>query len=329
MASNPQRYALGAIAILLSVLSGPAAQAQADLMQNDDAAAGMPHIQPGGSALPAETLGADDLIELAVPHCAELSRTFRVGSDGTLSLPLFSSKVTAAGLKPDELATQIQTLLMKQHLLVDPLVSVAVLEYRSRPVVVMGAVAHPLTFQATGRTTLLDALARAGGVGTLAGGNLILTDRNNGVDRVQVIPLAELMNANDSKYNAILHGGEEIRVPEASKVFVTGNVRHPGMYPMQGDSETTVLKAIALSQGLDSFSAHTAFIYRRRATGTDRQELSVPLNRIMARKADDVLLKPDDILYIPDATGRRLTTRVISQITGFGQSAGTAVLTYH
>ncbi|NYF79920.1 polysaccharide biosynthesis/export family protein [Granulicella arctica] len=281
--------------------------------------------------LPAEALGADDLVELTVPYCAELSRTFRVGSDGRLALPLLSRKLQVAGMKPDELAAALQLELEQEHILINPTVSVSVLEYRSRPVSVMGAVVHPLTFQATGRTTLLDALARAGGMSTVAGGDIILTEHAVDArtpDHVQVIPARGLLDESDPKYNIVLHGGEEIRVPEASKIFVTGNVHHPGMYPMQGDSDTTVMKAIALSQGLDSFSAHTAYIYRRHNATADRDELVVPLNRIMSRKSPDMALKPDDILYIPDATGRRMTSRVISQITGFGQTAGSGLLIY-
>jgi polysaccharide export outer membrane protein len=284
-----------------------------------------------GEVQPAEALGADDLLEITVPYCAELTRTFRVGSDGRLALPLLSRKLQVTGMKPDELASALEKELEHDHILTSPTVSVSVLEYRSRPVSVMGAVVHPLTFQATGRTTLLDALARAGGMSNVAGGNIILTEYAagpNGANKVNVIPAHGLLDEADPKYNIVLHGGEEIRVPEASKIFVTGNVRHPGMYPMQGDSDTTVMKAIALSQGLDSFSAHVAYIYRRRNASQDRDELSVPLSKIMSRKATDVALKPDDILYVPDAAGRRLTSHVISQIAGFGQAAGSGMLIY-
>ncbi len=279
--------------------------------------------------LPAEALGPDDLIELTVPYCVELNRTFRVSSDGRLSLPLLSRKLVVAGMKPDELAEALQKELEREHILVDATVSVSVLEYRSRPVSVVGAVMHPLTFQATGRTTLLDALAKAGGVSPVAGGNIVLAEHVAGApDRIRVIPVRGLLDDADPKFNVELHGGEEVRVPEASKIFVTGNVRHPGMYSMQGDADTTVMKAIALSQGLESFSSHTAYIYRRRAAGTDRDELVVPLSSIMSRKTTDIALKADDILYVPDAGGRRMTSRILSQLAGFGQTAGTGLLIY-
>jgi polysaccharide export outer membrane protein len=282
-------------------------------------------------SLPSETLGPDDLVVLSIPYCTELSHAFRVGTDGTLTLPLMSKKMQASGLTPDQLADEIKAEVKREQILNDPTVSVSVQEYRSRPVSVVGAVIHPVTFQATGRTTLLDAIARAGGLSPSAGGTIVLTQHagnSGGLEKVQRIAVSDLLSGSDTKYNVILHGADEIRVPEASKIFVTGNVHRPGMYAMPADLDTTVLKAIALSEGLTSFSAKVAYIYRREPGQTNRVEVAVPLKSIMARKSSDVFLKPDDILYIPDAAGRRLTGQVLTQIMGFGSAAGTGLLIY-
>ena len=71
-----------------------------------------------------------------------------------------------------------------------------------------------------------------------------------------------------------LYGGEEIRVPEAGKVFVVGNVKKPGAYPVQDVSDTTVLKMLALAEGLMPFAAKQAFIYRREAGTVSKNEIS-------------------------------------------------------
>ncbi|HEY0758379.1 MAG TPA: polysaccharide biosynthesis/export family protein [Acidisarcina sp.] len=285
------------------------------------------------AALPAESLGPDDLLEIMVSYCPELSRTFRVSSDGTLALPLLHQRLTVAGLTPSEVATALGGALEQEGVLADPTVNISVLEYRSRPVSVVGAVVHPLTFQATGHTTLLDALTKADGLSPNAGGNIIITSKtpsSSGPAQnvVRIVAAKELIGGSDPKLNLQLNGGEEIRVPEAGKIFVAGNVRRPGMYPMQGDTDTTVVKAIALSEGLDSYSASTVFIYRRRSAGADRDELKVPLKLIMAHKAPDVALMADDILYVPTSDGKRITSRVLNQLAGFGQTAGTGMLIY-
>jgi polysaccharide export outer membrane protein len=100
------------------------------------------------------------------------------------------------------------------------------------------------------------------------------------------------------------------------------------MYPMQGDSDTTVVKAIALSEGLDAYGASNAFIYRLHGPGGQRTELKVPLNLILSHKAPDIALSADDILYIPGSDGKRLTSKILNGLAGFGQAAGAGLLIY-
>jgi protein involved in polysaccharide export with SLBB domain len=93
--------------------------------------------------LPSQTLGADDLLQIMVPYCPELSRSFRISSDGTLALPLLKQSIDAAGLLPAQLEKKIGAELVAEQVLTDATVSVSVLEYRSKPVSVVGAVNHP------------------------------------------------------------------------------------------------------------------------------------------------------------------------------------------
>jgi polysaccharide export outer membrane protein len=150
----------------------------------------------------------------------------------------------------------------------------------------------------------------------------------HGEKSVQVIRVQDLIGGIVPQANPKLHGGEEIRVPEASKIFIVGNVKRPGMYTMQGNEDTTVVKAIALCEGLDAFGANNAFIYRLRSTGGPRQELPVPLNRILTHRASDVTLMADDILFIPGSDGKRLTSKILNGLAGFGQTAAAGVLIY-
>lgn len=295
----------------------------------------LPSVPVSGSmVLPSEVLGPDDLIEILVPYCTELSRTFRIGSDGTLTLPLLMSPIQAAGLLPPQLANKIEYALKHEQVMTDPIVNVSAIEYRSRPVNVIGAVNRPLTFQATGETTLLDAITRAGGFSTTVGSNVLVTTKHLNAkgqmqSTVQVIPVKNLTASADPGYNIELRGGEEIRVPEAAKIFVAGNVNRPGAYAMQGDADTTIVKALALSAGLAPYASNDAYIYRLRAGGGGRVELKIPLSRIMKRKAPDPALKADDILYIPDNNGKRMTSRVLNQIAGVGATTAAGVAIYH
>jgi polysaccharide export outer membrane protein len=242
--------------------------------------------------LPVEKLGADDLLGISVYDSPELSRTVRVDADGNIRLPMMRQRIPAAGLFPYELEKSITSALISENILVNPVVTVSVVEYRSRPITVAGAVKSPLTFQATGNVTLLDAISRAGGVAENAGSSILVTrpaqnSFGSSAPLTQRILVRSLLDGEDPSLNIKLDGGEQIRVPEAGRVFVAGNVKKPGVYPITDGPESSVLKAIALSQGLDSFSAHTAYIYRSEAGMHGKNEISIDLKGILNRKVPD------------------------------------------
>lgn len=274
--------------------------------------------------LPPQRLGVDDLVAVSVYDAPELTRTARVEADGTVHLPLLKSGVAAAGIYPGQLETSIAQALKTEEILVDPVVKVTVVEYHSRPIAVMGAVKKPLTFQAVGMVTLLDALAHAEGLTNDAGTEILLT-RGDSVERIAV---KRLMKDADPAVNIVLHGGEEIRVPEAGKIFVVGNVRKPGAFPVRDAADNSVLKLVALSEGLLPYAAKLAYVYRRDGSG-GKKEMPIELEKIMQRKAPDVPLEVDDLLYIPDNKNRRTTMTVIDRITSFGASTASGVLIWH
>ena len=75
-------------------------------------------------------------------------------------------------------------------------------------------------------------------------------------------------------------------------------------------------------QPVDQPATDLAYIYRREGSENGRNEIEIPLARIMARKAPDVPLLPNDVLYVPDNKGRRMTMTMVDRLVTFG--AGTA-----
>jgi polysaccharide export outer membrane protein len=287
----------------------------------------------GHENLPAQRLGVDDLVAVSVYDAQELTRSVRVEQDGAIWLPLLKEGIKAAGLFPRDLETSIAEALRAGQILVDPIVKVTVVEYHSRPISVMGAVKKPLTFQAVGAVTLLDALAKAEGLSADAGTEVIVSrpqpsPDGRGEERASLlerVSLNRLLRDADPAVNTALHGGEEIRVPEAGKIFVVGNVRKPGAFPVRDAADHSVLKLVALSEGLMPYAANEAYIYRRTESG-GKQEIAIPLARIMGRKEPDVPLQVDDVLYIPDNKTRRNTASIIDRIASFGTSTASGVL---
>jgi polysaccharide export outer membrane protein len=283
-----------------------------------------------GSSLPVEKIGVDDLVGITVYDAPELTRNVRVGTEGEIRLPMIKQHIHAAGLYPGELETAISAALIKENVLVDPIVTVSVVEYRSRPITVVGAVQRPLTFQATGTVTLLDAMSQAGGLTQNAGAEILVSNQPAGTsDRsmalIQRIPVRELLSGQNPELNLHLQGGEEIRVPEAGRIFVVGDVSKPGSFYITDGSESSVLQALALSEGLkDTFYSHDAYIYRVEAGSTSRSEIPISLKKILTRKAPDVSLMANDILYVPNATGLRATMKVLETTVGVGAAIGAA-----
>lgn len=283
-----------------------------------------------GANLPAQPIGANDLIAVSVYDAPELTRTVRVSADGLIRLPMLQQPVKAQGLMPGQLESAIATALRDEEIIVDPFVTVTVAEYDSHPISVAGAVKQPLTFQATGPVTLLDAITRAGGLAPEAGPEILVTRSQPGSGGtapppVQRILVKGLINAADPAVNIVLTGGDEIRVPESGRVYVIGNVKTPGAYPVGDGTESTVLQMLALSQGLTEFAAKEAYIYRREGNGS-KNEIPIPLNKIMERKAPDTPLLANDILYVPDNKSRRLTLGALERVLTFGTTAGATAL---
>jgi len=318
---------------LLAVLAGCVVSAQQPAAVNRGGG-GVTSFSEG-SNLPAEKIGPNDLIGLTVHNEPDLTRTVRVGADGDIRLPMLMNHIHAAGLYPDQLETAIAKALTDEEVVLDPIVTVSVVEYRSRPISVSGAVKKPVTFQASGTVTLLDAISQAEGLADNAGGEILVSKRSSAANGdatvlVKRIPVHGLIDGEDPALNLTLEGGEEIRVPEAGRVFVLGRVKKAGSFFITDGSESSVLKALALSEGLDTFPSTKAYIYRVEGGAGGRNEIQIELKKILDRKSPDVSLMANDILYVPDATGARAGLKALEMSIGVGAALGAAALyVYH
>jgi polysaccharide export outer membrane protein len=107
-------------------------------------------------------IGGQDLLEISVFGIDALSQTVRVNANGQISLPLIGA-VMAGGKTITELQGDIAAKL-KQGFLQDPQVTVFVKEFASQRITFEGAIKNPGIYPLTGKTTLLQAIAMAGGV---------------------------------------------------------------------------------------------------------------------------------------------------------------------
>lgn len=291
----------------------------------------MAQTTPNTDALPPQPLGVNDLIAVTVYNAEELSLKVRVDGHGLVRLPMLVSPIRAVDKLPSDLELAIRQAYMDAGILVNPTVTVAVVEFSSKPVSVIGAVHKPVTFNADQPLTLLEALTRAGGVTEEAGSYLLLSRRPRGEDNggllTQRIAIVDILESASVLENVRLRGGEEIRVPEAGKIYVVGNLKKPGTYRIPNDHQTSVLKALALSEGLAPNAMGEAFIYRESSDGS-KTEIPVDLKRILARKTPDVTLLRNDVLYVPESGKKKATFSAIDKAIAFGSATLSGVLVW-
>jgi len=121
------------------------------------------------------TIGSGDLLSISVFDVPELTRDLRVSQSGTIALPLVPTRLHVAGLTESQAEQVIADVLQANGLISHPEVGVMVKEHRSKPITIVGAVSHPMVYEADQSVTLLEALAQAGGIGNDAGDTVIVT----------------------------------------------------------------------------------------------------------------------------------------------------------
>jgi polysaccharide export outer membrane protein len=120
-------------------------------------------------------IGNGDVINVDIFDVKELSREVRVSQTGSIGLPLLPVRLHVAGLTEVQTEQKIAEVLEANGLVSHPQVSVSVKERKSKPITVVGAVAHAMVYQADHPVTILEVLAEAGGIANDAGDTVIVT----------------------------------------------------------------------------------------------------------------------------------------------------------
>jgi polysaccharide export outer membrane protein len=166
-------------------------------------------------------IGPDDLLEIEVFEVEELSSEERVSEDGFIVMSLIGA-VQVGGLTPREAERRIADILGKSYLQ-NPQVNVFVSEYASQDVTVTGTVKEPGVYPIKGRTTLLQAIAMAGGIDELANDEEVIIFRGQGTPAATayVVNLEEIQKG--SLPDPVLVADDRVVVPKSgSAVFVKG-----------------------------------------------------------------------------------------------------------
>jgi polysaccharide export outer membrane protein len=244
-------------------------------------------------------IGAKDLLQIAVFELPELNQTVRVSEDGSITLSLLG-KVEVAGLTAQELEKRLATLL-NQQFTKGAHVTVFIKEYQK--VSVIGAVGQPGQYELIGPTTLLQAIAQAGGLTAQAMNELfIYRQGNDGRQERIVINLEDLTISGNQDLNIVLQPKDVVSVPidKTLNVFVYGEVKSPGAVPYLSSKKITLLQAVAQAGGTTEWAKKSRIMIKRKDKKTGK-EIKIPVNlkNVINGKIADVNLQEGDVVIVP------------------------------
>jgi len=283
-------------------------------------------------------LGTGDTILIQARDVDEVPKTaVRIGLQGTIKLPLVGT-VRAAGLTVSQLEDSLTREFGKY--IVRPDVVIAITEFRSQPVSVLGAVRNPGVLQVQGRKNLVEILSMAGGLREDAGHKLLITRRRDtgplpvanaqpdasGVYTTAEISVDSMLGARDPAQNIPVLPNDVITVPLAEIIYVIGEVKKPGGFPIRREEHVSALIAISMAEGmLRTAAPKSAKIIRKGHGQEPRIELAVNLKEIIEGRQPDVALQADDIVFVPNNVPKNAALRGIETAL----TIGTGMLIWH
>lgn len=267
-------------------------------------------------------IGENDVLLVTVSDAPEFGGRFRVTDTGVIEIPGVAAPIHAEGQTPIQLAHSIRQALMDAKQLRDPKVGVFVEEYRGRTITVLGAVSKPAVYPLQKRTTVMEALSLAGGALPNAGNTVTIVRgaasaeaTGTKLGSVKLIDMSRLVNGKDLSANVEVKNGDVVSVSAAEVVYVVGAVMKPGGFVLSNPAEgISVVQALALAEGFRPLAAtHDGLLIRQSTSETARKEIPVDVAQMLRGKEADVLLGPNDILFIPDS-GTKKTFKVMGDL---------------
>jgi polysaccharide biosynthesis/export protein len=278
------------------------------------------------------SLGPEDQISIHVVDLEDVSdKPVRIDPNGFIELPLVG-RMRAAGQTVEQLRGSLAVRLAKY--IESPQITISILDYRSQPVSVLGAVNTPGLHQLQGPKRVLDVISLAGGLRQDAGSMVTITRQMkwgplplsgahadaSGQFSIAALRLDDLTGGRNPAANIEVRANDVISVARADIVYVVGEVKKAGGFPLTSQDGISVLRALSLAEGLTRDASPKKARILRRSTpgGTQTTEVAVNVQELLAGRASDPQLHADDVLFIPNnvpASAMRRAAEAALQIT--------------
>jgi len=235
-------------------------------------------------------IGQGDMLHISVLGESDYDDSVRVDPSGKVDI-FDLRRLPVENMKPSDVAIEIEKHLKNDGIMVEPKVNVEITDYISHGAALQGEVRNPGIYPILGQRRLSDLLAAAGG----------RTEMSTGVAYVRhpSSPEPERIVLDKVENSYIIVPGDTVTLQRAPLVYILGNVRHAGGFPLV--QPTSVSQGLSLAQGLaPSAKDKKCYLFRARGDGT-RVVIDVNVNAILRGKQADMALLPDDVLFIPNS----------------------------
>jgi polysaccharide biosynthesis/export protein len=254
-----------------------------------------PPASPPRPTAPAEyVVGPQDVLNIVVFGEDDLRKTVPLDADGSFDYP-YIGRVKAGGLTARAIGEEIARRLKSFY--VNPQVSVEVAKFRSQNIFVFGQVHAPGQYPLSGNMSVLQALAAAGSPTPAAASYVVISRPAGSEPRLPReepgggtslrITLREIQSG-QLPAGFALRDGDTVTIPKAGSIYVTGQVKIPGPYVIDGD--LTVMQAIAMAGGATDKGAPNRVRIFRTVDGKQQEVKGVKLSD---------LVKPGDTIDVP------------------------------
>lgn len=239
-------------------------------------------------------IGPHDVLSITVFDQADLGGRYAVELDGSFTFPLIG-RIQAGGMTIRNFELELKKALAAGFFK-NPQVTVSIEQYRSQRVFVTGEVRNPGSYVLTGDMTLIEALAKAGSTTQNAADEVVVVRGGKGEgqsagdsdkDAIR-INLNDLQTGVAGAHNVVLRDGDTIYVGRAELVYVFGQVKNPGSYPIK--TGTTVLQALSLAGGVTPHGALNRVKVIRTVNG-EKRDVKVKLTDVV--DAGDTITVPE------------------------------------
>jgi len=268
------------------------------------------------------TLGPGDTLNLAVVDMVDTAqKDVPIGPDGRLTF-LQARDVPAAGLTIDELRSKLDEALGKFYQ--NPRVIVTPAAFHSKKYYVLGAVSGRGVYALDRPLTIIEALARAGGLetGLYERNTVELADLTHSFlvrdGKRMSVDFERLFQRGDLAQNVLLEPDDYLyfALATANEIYVLGEVYAPGVAAYL--PRTSVIGAIAARGGF-TIRAFKSRVLVVRGSLNQPQTFVVDTSSILSGKAPDFKLQSKDIIYVSQSPWVRAEEIIDTAATAFIQ----------